>query len=370
MDRIAFFIPDMRVGGAEKTVLNLLKGMHAQGLMTDLVVINNGGIYNKEIPGTVRIINLHNRRVGAAVFSLAGYLRKHKPRVLISHLSHCNVVALLANKIAGSITPVIVVEHSILSGSVFRLKHRLLLWLMKKLYPSAGSVVAVAKKTAEDVELTLALKKSSVHPIYNPVSMEEVFLKSAARPLHPWLEQKEIPLYLAVGRLVPEKDFKTLLDAFSLVRKKMNARLILLGDGVLLPELQQQVLSLGIDKDVSLPGFTENPYAFMAAADLLVVSSVREGFSIVLIEAMTCGCNVISTDCPEGPSEILEDGKFGRLVTPGDSAALAEAMIQSLQSPVDKQLLIDRASYFSVEKAVGGYLNLIDEVVNNASIKK
>lgn len=366
MERIAFFIPDLRGGGAEKTVLNLVKGMRARGIMTDLVLTNDKGIYSKEVPESARVINLKKRRVSMALFSLAAYIRENKPRALISHISHCNVVALLANRLTGSSTCVVVVEHGILSASPGGLKHRFLLWMMKKLYPSAHAVVAVAKGTAADIESTLKLNKGSVQFIYNPVSKEEILLKSAAKILLPWPDQKGIPLLLAVGRLVPEKDFGTLLDAFALLRKQMPARLIILGDGILMKDLRQQVISLGLDGDVSLPGFVENPYPYMAVADLLVVSSVREGFSLVLIEAMACGCRVVSTDCPGGPAEILENGKFGRLVSMANPPALAEAMIQSLKSPVDKQWLQGRASFFSIEKAVKAYCGLISGPAKHA----
>ncbi len=363
MDSIAFFIPDLRGGGAEKTVVNLLRGMLKQGLAPDLVMVKAGGVFQEDISAAVRIIDLDKKRAFNSVISLSKYLKRNKPVALISHLSHCNIAALLAKKMAGVDTKLVLVEHVAISQNCpGRPKEKLMLWMMKKLYPGADAIVAVAKNTATDIEKRLGLKEGKVRNIYNPVVDEELFEKSKQPLSHPWFEQKEMPVLLAVGRLTPQKDFETLLNAFALVRKQRSARLIILGEGELRNKLEAHSDALGIKQDVFMPGFVANPYSYMAHADVFVLSSLWEGLSNVLIEALACGCAVVSTDCPEGPAEILENGKYGMLVTCGNAVALAEAILQTLVMPVDKKKLVERARYFSVEKAVSSYLLLIKEI--------
>lgn len=363
MRQIAFFIPDLQGGGAEKAVVNLLKEMVKRDIRPDLVLVNAAGVYLKDVPEQVRIINLHKKRSLYAIFSLSRYLRRNRPSVLISHLSHTNTIALLAKKMAGVSVPLVLVEHAILPGGLsFPGKQWFLQSLMKKIYPSASRIVAVSENTARNIETRLGLAAGKVQHIYNPVVNEELFEKANLPLSHPWFEKKGIPVFLGVGRLEPQKDFTMLLEAFARVRKERPARLIILGEGKLRRELEEHINNLGIEQDVCMPGFAENPFAYMAHCHAFVLSSRWEGLSNVLIEAMACGCPVISTDCPEGPAEVLEAGKYGLLVPVGNCMALAEAMIQSLYSPVSREALVQRAAFFSSEKAVNAYLSLLAEI--------
>ncbi|NEP50500.1 MAG: glycosyltransferase, partial [Moorea sp. SIO3C2] len=158
----------------------------------------------------------------------------------------------------------------------------------------------------------------------------------------------------------PQKDFLTLIQGFARLRKKMIARLVILGEGESRGELEATINRLGIAADVSMPGFVENPYAYMSKANALVLSSRWEGLPTVLIEAMACGCQVIATDCLSGPAEILSAGQYGILVPVGDSAALSLAMLQVLKSPLTQDKLMERARYFSTERAVSEYLAILN----------
>ena len=155
------------------------------------------------------------------------------------------------------------------------------------------------------------------------------------------------------------KDFATLLAAFAKVLARRPARLIVLGKGRLLPTLTAQAEELGVARHVDFPGFVKNPYAFMAKAGVFVLSSRHEGLGNVLIQAMACGCPVVSTDCRYGPAEILEDGRWGELVPVGDSLALSEAMLRTLDRPPPSEALRERASAFGVDRAVARYEELL-----------
>jgi glycosyltransferase involved in cell wall biosynthesis len=274
-------------------------------------------------------------------------------------MSHANVAAMLASILAQTKTKLILVEHNTLSVDKSKLfRGKFVPIFMKWLYPYADNIVCVSEGVAQDLVSQLGLAKEKVKVIYNPVVNEDLITASQAPLNHPWFEQ-DIPVFLTVGRLTEQKDFITLLEAFALLRKQIVARLVILGEGELRGELEAKISKLGIAEDVSLPGFTTNPYAYMSQASAFVLSSRWEGLGIVLIEAMACGCPVIATDCPNGPREILEGGRYGYLSPVGDALALSEAMLKVLDSPIDQELLKQRAIYFSSKRAVSEYLYLL-----------
>ena len=230
-------------------------------------------------------------------------------------------------------------------------------WLMKIFYPRADGVVAVSKGVADDLAVVIGLPRERITVIYNPVVTPEL-LQKAQEPIdHPWFHPGEPPVILGVGRLTKQKDFPTLIQAFALVRKERPARLIILGEGEDRYELEELIRKLGIASDVDMPGFVDNPYKYMAYSTVFVLSSAWEGLPTVLIEAMACGCPVVSTNCHSGPAEILENGKYGKLVAVGDAAGLAEAMVGTLDAP-ESLNVVRRAQDFGVEQAVAGYLEI------------
>lgn len=361
--RIAFFIPNLHGGGAERVAVNLLKGMSSQNIPLDLVLATAEGPYLNQVPDSVRVVNLAAGRVIKAILPLSKYLRQNQPVALLSHLSHANIVALLAGKLARTETKLVVVEHNTMSSNKSKLiQAKLVAPLMNLLYPSADAIVGVSTGVSRDLELQLGLSEGKVITVYNPVVDNELIAKSKADLNHPWFQDGEVPVFLAVGRLTQQKDFSTLLKAFALLRKQKHARLMVLGEGECRSELEAAIACLGISEDVSLPGFVENPYAYLNRASAFILSSRWEGLPTVLIEAMACGCPVIATDCPSGPDEILEAGKYGHLVPVGDEVAMSEAMLQVLEIPVDRNLLVQRGMSFSVDKAISEYLALLNPV--------
>lgn len=202
-------------------------------------------------------------------------------------------------------------------------------------------------------------EKVEVRLFNNPVVAPELLLK-ADRPLnHSWFLSSEVPVLLSVGRLTQQKDYSTLIRAFALVRKERAAQLMILDEGEDRPKLEALVRELGLEKDVALHSLVENSYAYTAGVGVFVLSSRHEGLPTVLIEAMACNCPVVSTDCPSGPAEILEEGRWGPLVPVGDESSLAKAIIQTLERPPDRELLRKRGLEFSVDRAVQQYLGLL-----------
>jgi glycosyltransferase involved in cell wall biosynthesis len=302
---------------------------------------------------------------------LASYLRHQKPDAMVAATRLINVVAVCAARLAGGSTRVVVSEHNppslALAGSRCW-RRRYLPALMARTYQFADAIVAVSRGVAADlVELT-GLPPGRVKTIYNPVISEDI-TQMARMPLsHPWFAPGQPPVILGAGRLVDQKDFPTLIRAFARLRRQRPARLVILGAAkddvatdVARAALVQSAALHGVSDDVVLPCFTSNPFAFMARAAAFVLSSRYEGLPTVLIEALACGCPVVSTDCPGGVHEILAGGRFGKLVPVGDESAMAEAILWTLDRPPDPNRLIARAQLFSGAAAANAYLTTLFE---------
>ena len=283
---------------------------------------------------------------------IAAYLDREQPRALLA----MNVLAVTAATMAMHLThrPVRVVAtlHEPLKNG--RLLHR-----ARCSYPYADSFVGVSHGVSTEFAKISGLTRCRLHVIYNPVVSEYLTQKALEPADHPWVDRPGAPVILAIGKLIKRKDFSSLLVAFARLLNRRPARLIVLGEGRLRQNLLSLAEKLGITEHVDFPGFVENPYAFLARADLFVLSSRNEALPTVLIEAMACCCPVVSTDCPFGPREILEEGRLGALVPVGDSEALAAAMARALDKPPQRDALRERASFFSTERAVDRYEELL-----------
>jgi glycosyltransferase involved in cell wall biosynthesis len=359
---IAFFLPNLQGGGAERVILNLAQGITERGIPVDLVLAAAEGAYLDQVPPAVRVVNLRAPRVLRSVGSLAGYLRRERPRVLVSSLSHANLVALWAARLAGRGTPVVVTEHNTMSQSAIeqgRLERGLWPPVLRTFYPWASHVVAVSHDAADDFARTSGIPRDRVEVVYNPVITPTMMALARQTPDHPWFAPGQPPVILGVGRLTRQKDFPTLIRAFAEVRRRRPAHLIILGEGEDRPQVEALVGELGLADDVALPGFRDNAMAFMAGSALFVLSSAWEGLPTVLIEALAAGTRVVSTDCPSGPREILQDGRLGTLVPVGDPAALARAMVDALDHP-SGLVPLDALTPFTRDAAVDNYLRLIE----------
>jgi glycosyltransferase involved in cell wall biosynthesis len=277
-------------------------------------------------------------------------------------MDHANIVALWARYLSGVSKRLVVTTHNTLSLSINNSSNRtsqLMPFLIRHFYPWADEIVAVSKGVADDLTLTTGLPREKIQVIYNPVVTPDM-LKEAQTPLnHPWFASGEPPVILAVGRLTKQKDFSTLIRAFSLVQQQYKARLMILGEGEERPLLNRLIQELGLENGVIMPGFVSNPYAYMSRAAVFVLSSAWEGLGIVLIEALAVGTPVVSTNCQSGPSEILDNGKYGRLIPVGDIQAMAKAILNTLQNLPPPDFLQNRANEFSLENSLRKYFELI-----------
>jgi glycosyltransferase involved in cell wall biosynthesis len=358
-NRIALFFPSLQGGGVQRFMLTLGAGLQSSGFDVDFVLVDASGPFLTQIPDNVRVVDLKAKGALAALPALIRYLKQEKPVTMIAAQTHMNVIAVIARRFVDPKIRLVISERNHLSSAS---KHstkwgdHLRPILARLFYSGADSIIAISKNVADDLARRSGLSRQSIQVVYNAFDLTIIAERAKAPVDHPWFASNICPVFLAVGRLDTQKDYPTLLRAFAAVRSKMDARLVILGEGRLRPELLQLAQELGISNDVSLPGFADNPYAYMAKASAYVLSSAWEGFANVVVEALACQTQVVSTDCPSGPSEILENGRFGRLVPVGDYQALASAMMEALQHPIPKELLISRAGEFTVEKTMQAYL--------------
>ena len=364
---VTTFVKNLLGGGAERVAVNLLQGLPRNVFTQELVIVDAWGPYLEQVPEDVRQTDLAlGNYVHKSVPPLVRYLRQHRPDVLVSHLAHANVAAVVAAGLARTGTKVVLIEHndnSLVDQGRKRSAASKALQQFKSLtYQRADAVVGVSEGVSAYVGQTFGVSQKKLKTIYNPVVSERLLERSKEPLSHPWFAEGEPPVLLGIGRLREQKDFSTLLKAFAQVRKARACRLLILGEGAQRNELEAEVAALGLQDDVALPGFVDNPYAYMRAASLFVLSSRWEGLPTVLVEAMACGCPVVATDCPSGPAEILEHGRLGPLVELANPDALAKAILETLQAPAPPELLAVRAADFSFDHAIAAYERLLLEL--------
>ncbi len=371
--RISFFLPPLIGAGGERVVLNLAKIFVDWDIQVDLIVPETGGRHQsfmKTVPDKVRVINL-NTPMGRTVYlrklyKLKSYLEQEKPKIMLANVDYVGI-ANAAKSLSRCSAKIIQVVHSNLSNEFGKIsgpgKHIKPIFV-RQFYPGSDGIIAVSKGVAEDVAAMTKVSPKHVKVIYNPVVTDDLAVKAQEPVDHPWFQSPEIPVILGAGRLMYQKDFPTLIRAFSKVNQQRPCRLLIIGgEDYDRPDLENLIQELKLEKDVSLPGFAENPYAYMAKAKVFVLSSRYEGFGNVLVEAMATGTPVVSTDCPDGPAEILENGRYGQLVPVADPDALAKAIINTLDNPVDCKTLQARAQEFSAKKIASEYLDFIESLL-------
>jgi len=359
----AVVTPGFAGGGTERVMVALANGLAESGLRVDLVAVSPNGPFRGHVTPEVRIVDLGARRLLGALPGLLRYLRRARPQSLVSAMDYVNVAAVLARRLSRLDAPLVLTVHRHLSATLadsdLWRERRLLAPAMRWAYPQADAVVTLTAAMADDLARRIGLAREAIRVLPNPVVSAATRTRAAEAPAHPWLARKEGPVILGIGRLTRQKRFDLLLDSVARAPLADATRLLILGEGPERARLEAQIVTAGLTGRAALPGFTENPHAALSAADLFVLSSDYEGLPTVLIEAMACGCPVVATDCPTGPAEILESGRLGRLVAPGDAAGLARAIADTLADPPDRAALRARAEAFAVERVVPRYRALL-----------
>jgi glycosyltransferase involved in cell wall biosynthesis len=365
---IAILLPDLGGGGAERVSLILAHEFAHQGYIPEFVLMRRRGALLDEALASFAVVELGADRLRHVPESLAHYLRERRPGVVLAAMWPLTGMAVLANLLTGNRSRVVVSEHNDLRHSLSNAKaNRFFLRCVGKyLYGAAAGVVAVSAGVADSITACTGLQRERITVIHNPTGRPEAASSRVVfeNALCWWKEAKW--KIISIGNLKEQKAHDDLLEAFAILSREMaDCRLLILGEGSLRTKVESQILELNLKARVRLPGFDPNPYPYLENADLFVLSSRWEGLAIVILEALSMGVPVVSTDCPSGPRELLEDGKFGLLTEVGDPAALAACMRESLRSTHDPSALRRRSREFAPEIVASKYLELLASTVSS-----
>lgn len=371
--RIAIVMSALAPGSRERVIMALAERLASAGANVDLLIPgptkdlklcrgNAIAIVDISYALTRHLPNI--MRLFLAPLAIAAYLRKTKPDTILSLSIPPNLATLAAKPMARTMTSFVVRQSNVMriEGSVTHghIDRRWRDWLVKRFYRSADEVIAVSNGVADNIRMFLDMDAARLHPIANGVPIDRIKRLAAEPAPHPWLRE-EMPVIVAVGRLVAKKDYPTLLRALKTLLTKRRVRLIILGDGPKRRSIERLCYALHLEDVVDLPGRTENPFAYLSRAALYALTSTFEGMPSALIEALVCGCPVVSTDCPSGPSEILDGGRFGRLTAIGDTNGLAKAMEITLAAPPPRSRQRARGCDFSSDRTIAGYLSVLEQ---------
>lgn len=351
-------------GGVERVMFDLIRKFLDRGIAVDLVLdLLIYSPFEKIMPEGVELIKLEAHSPLQRISKLTGYLKSRRPDAMLSATHFANETACVARMLARTKVRLLLSEHTTLSADTAnssRFSPRVLVirWTTRYVYPIADAIVAVSNGVAEDMCHVSGLARAKVQTIYNPVDATRL-AAMAAEPLEdPWFGPGAPPVILAIGRLEAQKNFPSLLHAFAQIRQHREARLLILGEGSERERLTNLAAELGISEEVSMPGFVANPAAYIARSAVFAMSSNWEGMPVALMEALTLGTPVVSTDCPSGPAEILANGAYGEMVPMNDSAALGNAIekvFRGARKPVPQAAL----QRFDADAITAQYLDLM-----------
>ena len=378
MSRFAIFASLEGSHGRARLLFEAARLLIARGYAVDIVVPRPGDLLRAELPEGARLVDLAPRwmprelarraPVYLAIPKLARYLRRTRPSAVLGGSIPPNLSVLIARRLAGVALPVVLRMSNVIhipddpeySGIAPRKRDP----LVRRVFRQADAVIAVAAGTADNLHKAAGVPRERIHVV--PAGIDaDVSARAAEDVEHPWFTPGAPPVLVNVGRQVPKKDQATLLRALARVRESRDVRLLILGGRAgASAELDALIPDLGLEDAVDRPGSVDNVFPYLARADAFVLSSISEGMPNALLEAMASGCPVISTDCPSGPRELLDEGRSAPLVPVGDVSALAGAILESLATPPDTAGLRERAASFSVGRSAREYADLLETFAN------
>ncbi len=364
MSRICIFIATFGDGGVERMLVNLARGLDHLGTQVDFIVKDARIPYIDKLPASVKLIEFGQAKRRQRIRQLLAYLDENRPDVLISAKGKDDLVALHAKGQTTAPTRFFLRPGTAVSE---RLRARNANWVkrwrthrrMRWLYRHTDGVIAVSNGVAEEIIGATGVDPAKVKVVRNPNITPELYDLAAAPLNHPWFAPGEDPVMLGIGGLRLQKDFPSLLRAFARVNQQRPARLMILGQGHQHDELIGLAKSLGVADRVALPGFVDNPYAYLSRAALFVLSSLWEGSPNVVTESLALGTPVVATDCRSGPNEITQQGRYGQLVPVGDVPALADAILETLANPPESEWLKGAVQEYTMEKSAARYLEAL-----------
>jgi len=365
-EKILVIIPNLNGGGAELAITNLCNGFASLDIETTLILFNLEGPFLERVSKKVNIRNLKTKRAILSIFSIKRVIQEINPSIILTALDNATSATLLARSFARRKTLVVASVHHPLTrvyNERKSIQQRCISTFIKNIFCMADGFIAVSTIVCEDLKVFLKPHLPFVYHIPNPIISHSIKKLSLEKPLHPWFKHNN-NVIISIGRLSDEKDFPTLINAFAILPKHLNSKLLILGDGPKREKIQKLIHEKKLEKNIELLGFVGNPFSFLSMAACFVLSSKFEGFGNVIVEALYCGCPVVSSNCVGGPAEILQNGKYGKLVDVGDSKGMAKAITKQLytgKKPISNDLKkhLDQYSSLTVAKK---YLSVFNEI--------
>lgn len=372
--KVALLVGTLNSGGAEKMMVQLANALYNAGVAVDLLLVNKTGPYFNDVQPGVMIQNLNAvKGVKSVIYDIRKFLKNNYVDAVISTQPHVNSVLGYAS-LGLFKRPIIIMREASTPSCKYSEINPISTFLYKTGYRFADHYVAVSDGVKKDMVGVYNLSEYNITAIHNPVidvSIDELCQKSTSDS---WFDEPDKPVILAIGRVVPLKNHKMLIEAFAKVREYKDVRLVILGNKHLAPDYTKALIDLiedlNLSNHVKLPGFVKNPFSYLSRSSLYVLSSDYEGLPGTLIQALACGCPVVSTDCPNGPAEILEDGKWGILTPPNDSEKMAESILKAMNSNYDTERLKSRAADFTSDKSASKYISLIKQLMEERKNSK
>lgn len=368
MKRLLLVTPSLSGGGAEKVAVNLANYFHSKSTFSiTLLAFSDKGNYHNKLLSDLRYCTFQARRLRNCFFEFCKYLIVNDYDYVVSVMRNTNVITGLAYYLRPNVRLVFREANTFTEFSkCTKLKKLFFKFIFRLAYYRANLIIANSCGTKKSLLSFKIVDKRKVHVINNPVIPHDVQTLKTEKISDNWLRDKNIRVVLNVGRLHDQKNQALLLEAFAIVREKMsNVRLIIIGQGDLLDDLISKSIQLGIKQSVKFLKFQDNIFPYFQSADVFALSSQWEGFGNVLVEALACGCPVVSTNCPGGPRSILNNGEYGKLVPNKDPISLADGIMHVLSnskfSSVEyKNKLINRSLDYSIENISKQYQKLIE----------
>ena len=370
--KVIFVVPSLRGGGGERVAATLLESLQRSSsnikLMLVLFDIESTGNLGPDID--VRYLNVRKsgniiyimKKFIKVIFNLSRIIKNESPCTILGFMDYSNVVSIIGNWLSGKKNRVIISVHNIpivqMRECAPNFWEKIMGLLIKVFYSKADSIIAVSKHVGDDLVKNSKINKKLIHIINNPIDIDRINYLSNEDVAEEFFNE-DAPIILSVGRLSKEKGFEYLLKAFSLLKERSNARLVILGEGKEEANLKKLSKELGIDKQVFFLGFKDNPYKYMKRSTIFVFPSLYESFGIAMVEAMSCGVPVIATKSYEGIENIIEHERTGLLINAGDEHVIAESMLRLLDDDGLRRSLSKEAKKkvlnYSVEKITKQY---------------
>ena len=363
-EKIAILITDLHIGGAERVVVNLANSFSNLGYEVEVVLLKAEGEFIDLLSSKVKLINLEANKQRYALWKIIKYINYSKPSILLACMWPITILAIIAKVFSKSNLKVFVAEHNSWSYAESihkKILHPIIPLSMKLLFSLAKGIICVSNGASLDLSRYSKIDISKITTIYNPVidlNFDYTIKLSSIDQKKLWGSAKY--KIITIGSLDPQKNHKLLLDALYLLKKNMidDFHMIILGEGPLKLKLETYAQELKLQSNITFAGVSKTPFPYIASADLFVLTSKWEGLSNVLIESLASGTPIVSTDCPWGPSEILDGGKYGKLTSIDDVAELTDSIVFMMNRPHDTNLLKKRANDFSIQNSVNKYLQL------------